>query len=59
MDERHAIGTPEGADMIDRSHEHEEDPLEHIGAPVHVNYDTGEVHEVGSAGPDASADEAP
>lgn len=59
MDERHAIGNAELADVIDRTHEHEEDPLEHIGAPVHVNYDTGEVHEVGSAGPDTSSDQAP
>jgi hypothetical protein len=59
MDERHSIGTPELADVIDRSHEHDEDPLEHIGAPVHVDYDTGEVYEVGSAGPDTGAEEAP
>jgi hypothetical protein len=59
MDERYAIGTPEQADMIDRTHEHDEDPLEHIGAPVHVDYDTGEVHEVGQPDPDSGPDPAP
>jgi hypothetical protein len=59
MDKRHTIGTPEGADLIDRTHEHEEDPLEHIGAPVHVDYDTGEVTEVGESDPDAGPGTAP
>ena len=46
-------------EVPDRTHEHDQDPLEHIGAPMHVDYDTGEVHEVGQPDPDAGHDEAP
>jgi hypothetical protein len=58
MDERHSIGEPELADVMDRPHEHDEDPERHIGEPVHVDYDTGEVREVGEPDPDTGADEA-
>ena len=62
MEHRVSIDEPHLLEMtapVDRTHEHDEDPLEHIGEPVHVDYDTGEVHPVGQPDPDASADPAP
>lgn len=56
IDEAHLLEFGTMEEVPDRTHEHDEDPLEHIGEPVHVDYDTGEVHPVGQPDPDAGTD---
>ena len=41
------------------AHPYDEDPLGHIGEPVEVNFETGEVTPVGHASPDQEPDPAP